>query len=107
MQSAVRFAEFWNGAGRQTTATHWGMTQGFAYDTAGRLASKTIGGVMPVSYEYDAAGNVVKLAYPDGWYMRWRYDALNRVVRGCENATDAACAGEKMTKTQGAGRMAP
>ena len=36
-------------------------------------------GVLPVSYDYDAANNLTKLTYPDGWEVVFEYDDHNRI----------------------------
>ncbi|MDP3399751.1 MAG: hypothetical protein Q8R97_01375, partial [Brevundimonas sp.] len=53
----------------------------YGYDAAGRLLSEqsTIGTSRTVSFQYDAASNRTRLTWPDGQYVTYTYDALNRV----------------------------
>ena len=37
-----------------------------------------------LSYQFDRAGNVTQMTYPDGWQVAFAYDALNRVVNAHE-----------------------
>ena len=66
-------------AGRRTRAVHDEITQGWTYDALGRMKSATTYGVMPVSYDYDAASNLTRLTYPDSWAVDFTYDALNQI----------------------------
>ncbi len=55
----------------------------YVYDSRNRLVSETntIDGVSyTMSYEYDAASNVISLLYPDGTVITHEYDNLNRIV---------------------------
>ena len=61
------------------TVTGQGVTNGF--DALGRLSSTTVnlGGVTrTLSYQYDLAGNRVRITHPDQVYFSLRYDGLNR-----------------------------
>ena len=50
------------------------------HDAAGRLTSHTDSNGHTVSYEYDAAGNVITLTYPPGGkQVKYVYDNLNRL----------------------------
>jgi len=49
-------------------------------------------------YLYDPAGNRTRLTFPDTpsglsqrYYVQYKYDALNRPIRVCENENAAAC----------------
>ena len=69
-------------AGRLVSDSFSGITQAYQYDSAGRLTSKSHhNGTMAISYNYDAAGNVTQLSYPDGWQAQYTYDALSRVTQ--------------------------
>ena len=56
----------------------------YGYDVARRLASETSFG-RAVGFLYDDVGNRTRLTYPDGQYMVYVYDALNRVTQVREN----------------------
>ena len=56
----------------------------YGYDVARRLASETSFG-RAVGFLYDDVGNRIRLTYPDGQYMVYDYDALNRVTQVREN----------------------
>ena len=62
------------------------------YDTAGRLAAvgTTIPGLSKktTSYKLDKAGNRTQLKWPDGYFVNFGYDALNRMW----TATDSTAA---------------
>ncbi|MFJ4389279.1 RHS repeat-associated core domain-containing protein [Pseudomonas soli] len=54
------------------------------WDSAGRLlASNSAGRLM--TYQYDGAGNRTRTTWPDGVFVRTRYDVLNRVWSILEN----------------------
>jgi RHS repeat-associated protein len=50
------------------------------YDNAGRLVSVIYPGGKSVVYEYDANGNRSKLTYPDGYFVTYTHDELNRLT---------------------------
>lgn len=55
----------------------------YTYDARNRLLSesRTIGGSgYTLSYQYDLAGNLIQLTYPDGTNLNYKYDALNRIT---------------------------
>ncbi len=55
----------------------------YTYDPRSRLLteSRTINGqAYTLSYQYDAASNLVRLTYPDGYQLSYTYDALNRIT---------------------------
>jgi RHS repeat-associated protein len=66
--------------GRLTNVTRGAEVIAFAYDPAGRLASVTDAKHRTVAYEYDGHGNRTRLTYPDGYEVRYAYDALNRLT---------------------------
>lgn len=51
----------------------------FVYDSAGRLVSEEAPGGK-IAYEHDDNDNVVKLVYPDLYFVERTYDALNRLT---------------------------
>ncbi|MFZ0430190.1 MAG: proprotein convertase P-domain-containing protein, partial [Acidobacteriota bacterium] len=51
------------------------------YDALDRMTSYTDASGNRVGYEYDAAGNLSALVYPDGKKVRYTYDAAGRLVR--------------------------
>ncbi len=58
-------------------------TTTYTYDPRGRLLSesRTINGqVYVLGYRYDAASNLIQLTYPDGYFVNYTYDQLNRIV---------------------------
>ncbi len=59
-------------AGNNTNAAQ------YVYDALDRVTRVTQDG-KKISYEYDAAGNRTKLVYPDGTYVTYIHDALNRL----------------------------
>src|SRR6185312_14947437 len=85
-------------AGRETSLSdNLGHSIASAYDAAKRLSTVTIGGpqwpvgvTKLVSYQYDAASNRTRVTWPDGWYVQYCYDALNRMSGAAQNG-DATC----------------
>ncbi|MEG3149833.1 hypothetical protein U1769_08030 [Sphingomonas sp. ZT3P38] len=58
------------------------------YDALGRLSAATtvMGGYSrKVSYDYDAAGNKLKVIHPDGKYFSYEYDRTSRLIAVKEN----------------------
>lgn len=51
----------------------------FFYDTAGRLTSEEMPDSKTVGYDLDENGNVIKVTYPDSYYVEREYDELNRL----------------------------
>jgi len=67
------------------------------YDTAGRQTATAttiagISGALTASYTLDANSNRTKLAWPDGYYVGYCYDPLNRMNVAMADSTDPACA---------------
>ncbi|MEG3150223.1 RHS repeat-associated core domain-containing protein [Sphingomonas sp. ZT3P38] len=59
-----------------------------AYDGFGRVVSSTtaMGGTSrTLTYQYDAAGNRVRVTHPDGIYFAYDYDSLSRAIAVKEN----------------------
>jgi len=71
---------------------HYGSATGsgmeYVYDAFGRKLSETSYGRM-VSSQYDAAGNRTRLTYPDGNYIQYTYDILNRMSQVKQNGSTA------------------
>ncbi|MGH6617906.1 RHS repeat-associated core domain-containing protein, partial [Sphingomonas sp.] len=79
LQGLQLYARFGSASGE-------GLTQG--YDGLGRLLSSTTnqGGVArTLGYQYDAAGNRIRVTHPDGTYFIYDYDGLNRATAIREN----------------------
>ncbi len=58
-------------------------TTSYTYDPRNRLLSESRninGQTYALSYQYDAASNMVRLTYPDGYQLAYTYDALNRIT---------------------------
>lgn len=71
---------------------HFGSLTGtgvdYAYDLAGRLTSETdTASGRALSYQYDQAGNRDQVTWPDGFYVTYDYDALNRATAVKESGT--------------------
>lgn len=63
-------------------------TVAYAYDTIGRKSSETNDGLQ-ISYGYDSSGNRNLTTWPDGYYVSYAYDALNRMQFARENSTSS------------------
>jgi RHS repeat-associated protein len=66
--------------GRLLTVTDLNGMLSHGYDDLGRLAQATDTFNKVVLYEYDLAGNRTRLTYPDGTWLAYEYDPLNRPV---------------------------
>lgn len=78
---------FYDAAGRLTkisTSTLSGdPTRGdfqFFYDSAGRFYKETTPDSKSTIYQLDANGNVVRLTYPDGYYVEYVFDQMDRLI---------------------------
>lgn len=83
----------YDAAGRPSYA-HFGSATGsgvdYGYDSARRLTSETTFG-RTLQFLPDAAGNRIQLTYPDGNFINYDVDGLNRIWRVRENnATSGA-----------------
>ena len=58
----------------------------YGYDSAGRKSSEGNDN-RPVSYQYDLNGNRTRLTWPDGYYIQYTYDALNRMTYAYQNGS--------------------
>ncbi|MFN3858802.1 MAG: RHS repeat domain-containing protein [Caulobacter sp.] len=63
--------------GRMTSAVQASSSTTWSYDALGRTVSETTA-LGTVTYEYDQAGRRTKLAWPDGFFVTYTYDNLNR-----------------------------
>ncbi|MEJ1969110.1 MAG: RHS repeat-associated core domain-containing protein [Rhizomicrobium sp.] len=89
--AAVTTTTAYDLAGRETAVSDTlGNVIASAYDAAGRLSSTTqtipgLSGTKTVSYQYDASSNRTRLTWPDGYYVQYGFDALNRMSTAAEN----------------------
>ena len=58
----------------------------YAWDNAGRQLN-TVAGGKTIAYQYDAAGNRVRITWPDAFFTTTSYDALNRASVIKENGS--------------------
>lgn len=58
----------------------------YAYDTAGHKQSETNDGLL-VGYKFDGNDNRTRLTWPDGYYVQYSYDALNRMTCAQQNGS--------------------
>ncbi|MEG3148338.1 RHS repeat-associated core domain-containing protein [Sphingomonas sp. ZT3P38] len=68
-----------------------GVTQ--AYDAVGRMTSSNIsmaGFSRTLGYQYDADGNRTRLTHPDGVYVDYNYDGLNRMTNAAWHTATVA-----------------
>ncbi|WP_168735242.1 RHS repeat protein [Pseudothauera rhizosphaerae] len=56
-----------------------GLTTQLSYDARGRLTGKNVGGEQ-TAYTYDAAGQLTRVALPDGSTLDYTYDAAHRLT---------------------------
>jgi RHS repeat-associated protein len=75
----------WNFENLMTLVNQNGnQQQAYLYDGLGRVRTETTtlpglpGSPFQLGYEYDAAGRITYLTYPDGWLLYYGYDALGR-----------------------------
>jgi len=76
-----------------TTTTMTGVTTTIAYDGLDRVDMETTsvgGSSYPVDYNYDPAGRVTRLTYPDGYAVDYTYDAVGRTREAKSGATTFA-----------------
>ena len=56
-----------------------GVSVAYSYDELGRVLSETTP-LGTVSYAYDEAGNRTRITWPDGFFVSYAYDALDRMT---------------------------
>lgn len=56
-----------------------GVTTTLTYNSRGFLTSRAVA-ALTTTYAYDAAGNLIKLTFPDGSYLAYSYDAAHRLT---------------------------
>jgi YD repeat-containing protein len=66
--------------GNRTSMTDGTGTSTYTYDPLDRLTQSEAGDGASVGYEYDAAGEPVKLTYPSGKSVERSYDGLGRLA---------------------------
>jgi RHS repeat-associated protein len=65
------------------------------YDGFGHMRSETAnlsGAAQQISYQYDADGNRTQVTYPDGNYIKYGYDGLDRLTQILENGSSTLAA---------------
>ncbi|MFC1851214.1 RHS repeat-associated core domain-containing protein [candidate division CSSED10-310 bacterium] len=70
---------------RLTSATNHTGSVEFTYDNLGRMLTETHPGGKIINHEYDANGNRTRITYPDGYYLTYTYDVLDRLTHIYEN----------------------
>lgn len=64
-----------------TGISHNGFSYGFAYDSFGNVLNASVSGIQIVNYEYEANnGNLKKVNYANGDYIRYTYDEQDRMM---------------------------
>src|SRR6185437_3018395 len=63
-----------------------GHSTTYIYDNARRKKSETNDGRL-VSSAYDNNGNRTQLTWPDGYYVKYQYDGLNRMTYALQNGS--------------------
>ncbi len=80
---------------RLTAISHNGFNYGFAYDAFGNILNASVAGSRVVSYEYEANnGNLKKVTYANGAYIRYSYDEQDRMLLSYYK--DPSCAEQKL-----------
>lgn len=72
--------------GRRLSALYVSTGQGVVntYDAWGGVLTEVANG-RPLSYQYDEAGNKSRMTWPDGNYVQYTYDVMNRMTQVREN----------------------
>jgi RHS repeat-associated protein len=91
--TAIQTGYTYDLAGRTVTVsdtTGQGLT--YDFDSAKRVVSvaqtaPNITGSRTINYELDPAGNKTKAVWPEGYFVSYQYDALNRMTNVIENGT--------------------
>ncbi len=75
---------------RLTSINHNGFSYGFAYDGFGNTTSASVAGKQVVGYTYEANnGNLQKVTYGNGDYIRYTYDDQDRLLLSYYKSTAA------------------
>lgn len=70
----------YDAAGRPTVSRDAnGLTTTLSYDQRGRLTARKVG-IETTVYEYDGAGQLSKVMFPDASYLQYTYDDAHRLV---------------------------
>ena len=65
---------------RMTSIEHNGFCYGFDYDAFGNTVSASVAGTKVIDYEYEPGnGNLKKITYGNGDYIRYIYDSMDRI----------------------------
>jgi YD repeat-containing protein len=75
-------------SGETQSVAQNGYSVDYDYDGAGRKRYENNAGLQ-VGYQYDEAGNRARTIWPDGYYVAYEYDTLNRMAYAWENSTSA------------------
>lgn len=71
-----------------TTTSLGAYGESATYDALGHQTSET-GPLGTISYQYDAAGRLTRITWPDGFYVTYDHDAAGEVTTVKENGTTA------------------
>ena len=82
--AAAPFTYGYDLTGLPISASNPDATLSWSYDTAGRMVQETRG-LLSVQYQYDEAGNRTRITWPDGTYVDYDYDELDRLIVANEN----------------------
>lgn len=72
------------------TSSPTGPGVSYNFDGFGNLHSETVnlsGTSLPMSYQYDADGSRTQVMYPDGNYVQYHYDGLDRLAQVLESGS--------------------
>ncbi|MGH7880640.1 MAG: RHS repeat protein, partial [Candidatus Binataceae bacterium] len=71
----------YDGAGRPLTIVDPnGVTTSLTYDPRGRLTSQMVA-TLKTTYDYDAAGNLIRVTQPDNSFLIYTYDQAHRLTK--------------------------
>ncbi|WP_165189861.1 RHS repeat domain-containing protein [Caulobacter soli] len=77
--------------GRRTLTSYAGGTASSSFDPLGRMTSETTNG-LAMSYQYDLAGNRIRMTWPDGFFVAYPRDSVGEVVGIYENGVTPVAA---------------
>jgi len=89
---AVTATWVYDGAGRITNLSDTASNVlAYSFDTAKRVTQVATtlpaGSAKTIGYQYDANSNRTRLTWPDGYFVNYAYDTLNRMSSASENGT--------------------